>query len=274
MSSSSEDEVMRKLLKPKPSPSQVLSAIQSVYQLNADEVKLIASLESYDDCNYCVELNGVKYLAKLYNGVETANFMKYSQEGVNNTDQRPSAIHLYSSIFTHLQKYDGIKTSAPLRIPDDSNNIYEYFSIHSLPVTSKEHSPSPVALCLLSWVEGIPMSSKRIGIEALVQAGIYLGKLCHALDGTTGFAQNAAKRYHAWDTRNTLDLEPFVPYISTDKRRALVLSVLSAFRKELVEPCVEFRMGILHGDFNDANILLDPDGNVDGVIDFGDSTYR
>lgn len=279
-SSSSNDEVMRKRLKPNPSAFQVLDAIRSVYNVNPEQdVKILASLESYDDCNYCVELNGVKYLAKFYNGVETTNYLRYLKQD-NKSSSSPSAIHLYSSIFTHLQQYDAVKTSVPLQIPkreDEEEDLHchgDFVSIHSLPVTSQEDSPSQIALCLLSWVEGSTMSSKHINIETLAQAGQYLAKVCHAMDALPEYGKTAAMRYHAWDTRNTLDLEPFVRYITTDSRRSLVMSVLDAFRKELVESKVEFRMGVLQGDFNDANIILDQDGNVDGVIDFGDSTYR
>ena len=37
-----------------------------------------------------------------------------------------------------------------------------------------------------------------------------------------------------------------------------------------------FRRGVLMGDWNDANILVDPSDpeRVVGAIDFGDSTYR
>lgn len=279
-SSSSSEEVMRKRLKPNPSPSQVLDAIRSVYHVNPEQdVKILASLESYDDCNYCVELNGSKYLAKIYNGVETANYLRYLNQDKDGSS-RPSAIHLYSCIFTHLLQYDTVKTSIPLQIPrkdkegEDHPLQGDFVSIHSMPVTSQEDSPSQVALCLLSWVEGYTMSSKRINVETLAQAGQYLGNVCLAMDHLPEYGQKAAMRYHAWDTRNTLDLEPFVQYITTEDRRSLVMSVLDAFRKELVEPKVDFRKGVLQGDFNDANILLDQDGNVDGVIDFGDSTYR
>jgi Ser/Thr protein kinase RdoA (MazF antagonist) len=278
--SSSNDEVLRKRLKPNPSASQVLDAIRCVYDVNPEQdVKILASLESYDDCNYCVELNGIKYLAKIYNGVETANYLRYINQE-NKSSSRPSAIHLYSSIFTHLQKYDAVKTSVPLQIPkkenqDEDHPLHgDFVSIHSMPVTSQEDSPSQVALCLLSWVEGTTMSSKDINIETLAQAGQYLAKVCLAMDDLPEYGKAAAMRYHAWDTRNTLDLEPFVRYITTDTRKSLVKSVLDAFRKELMETKVEFRMGVLQGDFNDANIILDQEGNVDGVIDFGDSTYR
>ena len=75
----------------------------------------------------------------------------------------------------------------------------------------------------------------------------------------------------------TADLRKFVHCIHNDKRRSLVESVLDAFQTELVESGIaaeHFRKSINHGDFNDANILIDHDLNVCGVLDFGDSTER
>lgn len=120
-------------------------------------------------------------------------------------------------------------------------------------------------------------SVNSLPIETLVQAGTYLAKVCTALDDLTNkdaIAKKTADRYHAWDGRNTLDVQNFVHCIEDEKRRGMVQSVLDAFRSELTEGenRPKFRMGILQGDFNDANILLDAGGNVSGVIDFGDTT--
>ena len=122
-------------------------------------------------------------------------------------------------------------------------------------------------------------SCKSLPIETLVEAGQYLGKVCTALDDLTSGNESArltADRYHAWDGKNALDLENFVHCIQDTDRRALVQGVLDSFRREFVDckQTPDFRQGILMGDFNDANIILDRNGNVSGVIDFGDTTLR
>ena len=47
----------------------------------------------------------------------------------------------------------------------------------------------------------------------------------------------------------------------------MVQGVLDDFKRELVDSPTkpDFRMGILQGDFNDANIILNDAGNVSGV---------
>lgn len=56
----------------------------------------------------------------------------------------------------------------------------------------------------------------------------------------------------------------------------MVESVLKAFDQELIQSGVadSFRIGINHGDYNDANILMNSSFEVTGVIDFGDSVER
>jgi Ser/Thr protein kinase RdoA (MazF antagonist) len=55
-----------------------------------------------------------------------------------------------------------------------------------------------------------------------------------------------------------------------------VESIIDMFQSQIIDSGVasSFRIGINHGDFNDANILIGNDYKVSGVIDFGDSVER
>lgn len=281
-SSSQNDEELRKCLKPNPTKDQIIDAIRKTYE--SSQVSIVKELESYDDSNFLVSLNDKKYLAKVYNGVESAKYIKaknqlnHDGESDNGGDYL-SQTHLHSFIFEHLnQSKFNVQTSSPLAIPGNENP--PHVSVHELPVTSQKHSPAALVLVLLAWVEGSTMSSSPIlPIETLANAGRYLGRVCIALDDLTNSnhrAKKAADKYHAWDGKNTLDLHKFVHCIENEQRRKLVLSVLDAFKTDLIESgdMPSFRKGILQGDFNDANIILDDQKNIVGVIDFGDSTFR
>ncbi len=290
----SNDEVMRKSLKPDPSNDHVIQAICKTYNQDPSNVKIEKELESYDDRNYLVRLGESKFLCKVYNGVESAKYIRCSQDAAATGDSAAdtsdtkslSSIHLYSQIWNHLNqpKYR-IKTSSPVPLPGHTaTTTSPHVSVHSLPVTSKDHSPCDLVLQLLEWVEGTTMSTAAsLPIETLVQTGTYLGRVCIALDDLlssdeTGTALKTSDRYHAWDGKNTLDLQNFVHCISNLERRALVQNVIESFRREFVNAAAgdkpDFRKGILQGDFNDANIILDEKGDVSGVIDFGDTVYR
>jgi Ser/Thr protein kinase RdoA (MazF antagonist) len=130
-------------------------------------------------------------------------------------------------------------------------------------------------------------------VETLAEAGRLLGRINRAfdkltlVDSATKTVSDAfhrydtsvlipGKRYHQWDGKHTADLESFVQHIPDQKRRSLVESVLDAFQRDILDTGIDkkFRTGALHGDFNDANILVDEDLNATGVIDFGDSIIR
>ena len=64
------DEEMRKLLKPCPDDEQVLDILQQNFAPEGTSVKIIKALDSYDDCNYQVEIGTVQYLLKIHNGGE------------------------------------------------------------------------------------------------------------------------------------------------------------------------------------------------------------
>jgi inosine triphosphate pyrophosphatase len=81
----------------------------------------------------------------------------------------------------------------------------------------------------------------------------------------------ASHRHHAWDGKNTIEIRNYTHCIHDERRRKMVESILDAFQHEIIDANVQFRTGILQADFNDANILVDSDCKVSGVIDFGDS---
>lgn len=321
------DEEMRKLLKPNPTEEDALRILKTSY-VNDDEAeskssprcKILKQLDSYDDCNFKVEIDGEPYLLKFHNGVESSDFVSVYKGADNDYYKQGhagSVIHLQNAIMEKL-KQRNILTSVPVKPVNSTVPV----SIHSVSVLSPTHSPCQLVVRLFAWVPGRPMSAvKLLPLEALADAGRLLGKVDKALDEmipdcsalqllraesekllklsslqqqADSSSQNdtdtqaidkhlqdaslmkAARRYHQWDGQHTADLRKFVHCITDDKRRGLVESVLDAFENDLIasEVSLNFRKGINHGDFNDANIMMDDDLNVSAVIDFGDSTER
>mmetsp|Transcript_16514 Transcript_16514/g.30688 ORF Transcript_16514/g.30688 Transcript_16514/m.30688 type:complete len:443 (+) Transcript_16514:275-1603(+) len=269
------DEELRKLLTPKPTAKEVVAAIRQSFMANADaDIQVVKELESYDDKNLWISIAGNHYLAKVHNGVESRDLIQYisMSSGKDDVSFRKSAIHLQNAIMMHLNQH-GITTNQPQE--PVASKLPTPVAIHSLPVVSKEHSPCQLVVRLLKWVPGRPMSSfSMLPIEALADAGRFLGKLSVCLSSLPSDELEAAKRYHQWDGKNTLDLKDFIKYIKDDRKRSMVNSVLDAFKKDLIDTNIaesSFSKGMIHGDFNDANFVLDEDFCVTGVIDFGDS---
>ena len=261
-SSPSDEEEMRKLLKPNPSQEQVIDVLTNGYLQPGQTAKILKELDSYDDSNYMVQTDdGTLYLAKIHNGVESQDYVDYSADSV---------IHFQNVLMDHLNS-SGVATSVPIR----SFLVDKPAQVNSLPVVSTSHSPKNLVVRLLTWVPGRTMSSLPfLPLETLVDAGQFLGKMDAALDSLDPQEFKAAQRYHAWDGKNLLDVKKYTHCIANEKRRGMVESILNAFQHDIVDPKVPFRTGINQGDFNDANIVVDNEMKVSGVIDFGDSVCR
>jgi len=307
-SNNSDDEVRRKLLKPKVSEEEALSILIDLYcssgfdntnNIKVPRVQVIKELDSYDDINYLVEINGEKALLKIHNGVESEQYIIATTQSqhdnrsnkclkVDETDTPSngeasdidessggSIIDLHSAIYEHMAdtKYNvttgkTIKPSTNTSSDDNNSGV----CIRELSVVSpqqQQHSPCQLVIRLQSWVHGTPLSSiQYCPIETLLDCGMSLANMCDALDDLATKnpkALAASKRYHAWDGKNLLDVKPYVSYIDDENQSKLVTSVLDEFDKIIIKGKVgeKFRCGIIHGDFNDANIvssmLLCPD---------------
>lgn len=260
------DEEMRKLLKPNPTEEQVvqlLSLLERTYLPNNQTLNVLKVLESYDDKNYLVQATGgTTYVIKCHNGVESQDFFD------NGTD---SSIHYQNSLMDHLNEH-GMVTSTPLH---DVSGCGGKATRASLNVVSEAHCPQDVVVRMLTFVPGRPMCSlPSLPIESLLRAGQFLGTLDAKLDLMDSTKYKASQRYHAWDGKNTLDVRKYTHCIDGEQRRDMVESILDAFKHDIIDKDVEFRTGVLHADFNDANILVDQEMQISGVIDFGDSVCR
>lgn len=257
-----------------------MELLQKSYCKTSDEkssCKVIKELDSYDDNNFKVQINDTNYLLKVQNGVESMKYMK------NPTN---SAIYLQNEIFKQLDKH-GLSSSLPIppvveeKVQDISGDEFpgvdfSTVSIHTLPVLSEDHSPRKLIVRLLKWVDGSTMSdAKTMSIETLVEGGIFLGKMDVALDALEVSSSNLGEWYHAWDQKHVSDLRPYLKYITLDRHRSMVESIICRFEQEILPVADQFRVGFLMNDFNDANIIMNLDsGSIAGVVDFGDSVKR
>ena len=311
------DEEMRKLLKPIPRAEDILNILQRRYAgCPSLPCKVLEQLDSYDDCNFKVEIGKIPYLLKVHNGVESRDFLTvYEAAGsdYHKTGYASSVIHLQNAIIQVLAQ-NKIPTSAVIP-PTNTDNTKSPVLVETLRVKSEEHSPTPLVVKLMEWLPGRPMSSiKLLPLEALADAGRTLGRIDAALDtllpdspleklrkvemqqfrrSSLSWSNNleigncpgtelskpgdasiltAARRFHQWDGRHTGELRKFTHCITDEKRRGLVESVIDAFSEHLQH--ANFRRGICHGDFNDANIMVDDNFAISGVLDFGDSVER
>jgi 4-aminobutyrate aminotransferase-like enzyme/Ser/Thr protein kinase RdoA (MazF antagonist) len=95
-------------------------------------------------------------------------------------------------------------------------------------------------------------------------------RLCLAL---RAFFHPAAGRELLWNVRATPRLRPLLEEIESPKRRALVTRALDRFEERVLPEWPRLRAQVVHGDFNLDNLMLDEQGRLSGILDFGDCCH-
>jgi 4-aminobutyrate aminotransferase-like enzyme/Ser/Thr protein kinase RdoA (MazF antagonist) len=88
-----------------------------------------------------------------------------------------------------------------------------------------------------------------------------------------GYFHAAAGRHLLWDVRHALELRAHLGSIPDAGRRRLVENVLDRFEDRVAPRWQLLRAQVCHGDFNTDNVLVDDEGRVSGITDFGDVSF-
>jgi 4-aminobutyrate aminotransferase-like enzyme/Ser/Thr protein kinase RdoA (MazF antagonist) len=83
----------------------------------------------------------------------------------------------------------------------------------------------------------------------------------------------AAGRKLLWDVRNAADLREHAEALPDASRRRLVEDVLDRFEERVAPRWPLLRAQVCHGDLNLDNVLLDNEGRISGITDFGDINF-
>ena len=95
-------------------------------------------------------------------------------------------------------------------------------------------------------------------------------RLCLAL---RSFFHPAAGRELLWNLRYAPLLRPLLGEIAEPERRALATRALDGYDERVLPQWARLRAQVVHGDYNLDNLLLEDDGEVAGILDFGDCCH-
>jgi Ser/Thr protein kinase RdoA (MazF antagonist) len=65
----------------------------------------------------------------------------------------------------------------------------------------------------------------------------------------------------------------FTQFIEEEDVRCLLYEVFKRFSKDVIPNAHLFHKSVIMGDCNDANVILNSNNDVEGIIDFGDAVY-
>lgn len=123
---------------------------------------------------------------------------------------------------------------------------------------------------MLTWLRGeLLAKSPAVDRNLLEELGRITGRLHRALEG---FAHPGLDRHLAWDLRHTLTAREHLPLMDDPERRGLATDCLDRFEQQVMPVMDDLPQGVIHGDLNDYNILVD-DNRIAGIIDFGDMAF-
>ena len=127
----------------------------------------------------------------------------------------------------------------------------------------------PLLLRCLTWIEGTPWAASAVDpLDGPYSLGGYLARLDRALED---FDDGRADRELAWDMRAAGRHADSLALIEPAAVRKRVSEILGRFEHGVVGELLRLPAQLIHNDANDHNIIMDDDGRVRGVIDFGDA---
>ncbi|HEV7304984.1 aminotransferase class III-fold pyridoxal phosphate-dependent enzyme [Ensifer sp.] len=141
-------------------------------------------------------------------------------------------------------------------------------------VTGRIELRGPRTARLLSWLPGDIWAKAPLRDDASATS---LGRLLAGLDrNLEDFVHSGAKRLYGWDIGRADMHRKHIELIGAAEKRASVDAVLDRFTSVVLPRMATCPMQVIHNDANDYNVLLDEQGNVSGLLDFGDmvETFR
>ncbi|MDG2055545.1 MAG: aminotransferase class III-fold pyridoxal phosphate-dependent enzyme [Phycisphaerales bacterium] len=191
---------------------------------------------------------------------ENANFLvtsKSTQKHVLKITLDPSTdVRLEETVLETLRQAD---IPVPTTVPDANGQTIVKVSLTGQFLDAR----------LQLFLPGTAWRTAAVGLTGLYNIGALLAR---AHEATTGITSSEAERSHRWDLANAQQHRDTVNLI-TDRHQRQVLEYCYQLHAGITQPLLaRCPMGMLHGDPNDENILMDGD-DVVGLIDASDCLY-
>ncbi|XP_044056107.1 hydroxylysine kinase isoform X2 [Siniperca chuatsi] len=235
--------------KPNFSQSQVAELVKRLFRLTASEIR---SLPSYDDQNFHVlAVEGGEYVLKIMNSEDSKN---------------PSLVEVqtYAMSFLHQNGLPA-QTALPTTLGQ----------LMSLEEIDCGYGCQKYLVRLLTYLPGITISKAPLTPQLLYETGKTAARMDKILQEMEHPHLSMLQREKfIWSLSNVPLLEAYINVLDGDPLQEVVKSVIHQYKTSVVPKRSNFRKCINHGDFNDLNVLVQPDESdghrISGILDFGD----
>ncbi|HET6744245.1 MAG TPA: aminotransferase class III-fold pyridoxal phosphate-dependent enzyme [Candidatus Limnocylindria bacterium] len=178
---------------------------------------------------------------------------------VSNAVEEPAVVEMEIAAIEHVAAID-----PELPVPRARQTL-QGAKIGSVPDGAATH-----LVRLIPYLPGRHATPTELDERAIRSIGETTARLSKAL---RGFFHPAAGRAIEWDQKHLPDLARHAALIEDQDRRRHLERVLGRFTERVVPALTALRAQVIHNDVTLDNLLLDEQGRVSGIIDFGDMAH-
>ncbi|XP_077256032.1 hydroxylysine kinase [Temnothorax americanus] len=242
-------------IRPPVTEETAVALLERLYGMRATSVR---ELNAYDDRNYHVVCDGPPANPHAINLEKTGYVLKV----INSLDSRKTdVIEAQTELMIFLNQRD---VCCPLPVKNVNG---AYFSLETL---KSENTMEKYAVRLLVYRPGELLYHVKITDELLRKIGSFTARIDEIL---TGFNHPAYDDHKSlWMLTSVPRVQQFTYAIKSSLDKQLVHDVIVSFQREVLPIMDQLEQTVIHGDLNEHNIIVSPDGkDIAAVIDFGDS---
>lgn len=190
------------------------------------------------------------------------NFLINSLQGdfifkISNSMENKDVLKMQNNAIKHIKDND---IDIELTYPQVSNNGDKIIEIKKNNVT--------FFVRLLKYIDGTFLKDIDYNKNLLFRLGNFLGRFDLAL---AGYDHPAAHRSFVWNVLSVNELSILINKNRNDKK--IINHYLNLFNNEVLSHDDHLQKAIIHNDGNDHNIIINTNGKISGIIDYGDMTY-
>jgi 4-aminobutyrate aminotransferase-like enzyme/Ser/Thr protein kinase RdoA (MazF antagonist) len=221
-----------------------------------------------------ISVDKVRQMAKAVYGLEGRFTKLPTERDLNFRIENPSGVNAVFKIANRDEPADvidgEIKALAHIAAADPELPVPRLIPTHTgLPTGIIEDDNGNTHIVhVLSWLEGNVIGDQALDQPRLFKLGATVARLGKSLRGF--FHPTSGTRALLWDNAESPKLIEYVHYLKEPAHQDLARRVLEQFRDFTLPKLVKLRAQVIHGDMHPFNVLINRDGAISGIIDFGD----
>lgn len=246
-------------IRPHLSQQMAMKLVQRLYGLK--DITIV-ELNGYDDKNYHVKICGDKNESHLW----AHGFVLKVMNSLDS--QKLSLTEAQTEIALYLGAH-GVNCPQPVK-----NLSGNYYSLEEL--TENDTNGRKHVVRLLTYQPGKLLKEVPCTQQLMFKVGKFVAQLDHVLKGFHHPAYDNNKS--VWSLESVPLLRKFTFAIQDADRNALVSTIIDAFETAVVSVFDSMEKGLIHGDFNEQNVVVGADladcsWDIAAVLDFGDTQH-